>query len=207
MSQVCCTTFVAELFSHGWYNRNSLKLEHHQLNGHEFEQTRGDGEGQEAWLALVHGISMSQIELCDWTIRGNPKARDSHGIYSSRGWKTQKMHSSHQNKLNSSNSLAAQTATKHAEMPWGNKELSVSTFLNWVIFFSFFFFVSLIERILLKCQLSTVAFREPLSPSPPKQCENDCVESVFQNKTCLSARTQIDSAAQGKTLSVSHPFP
>ena len=38
---------------------------HHQLSGHEFEQTRGDGEGQEAWLALVHGISMSQIELCD----------------------------------------------------------------------------------------------------------------------------------------------
>ena len=36
----------------GWY---------HQLNGHEFEQTRGDGEGQEAWLALVHGISMSQL--------------------------------------------------------------------------------------------------------------------------------------------------
>ena len=27
---------------------------HHQ--GHEFEQTLGDGEGQEAWRAAVHGV-------------------------------------------------------------------------------------------------------------------------------------------------------
>ena len=34
---------------------------HHQLDGHEFEQSLGDGEGQEAWCAVVHGVSKSQI--------------------------------------------------------------------------------------------------------------------------------------------------
>ena len=29
--------------------------QHHQRNGHEFEQTQGDREGQEAWCAVVHG--------------------------------------------------------------------------------------------------------------------------------------------------------
>ena len=31
---------------------------HHQLNGHEFEQASGDGEGQgrETWRAAVHAI-------------------------------------------------------------------------------------------------------------------------------------------------------
>ena len=33
---------------------------HHRLNGHEFEQAPGDGEGQEAWCTAVHGISKSQ---------------------------------------------------------------------------------------------------------------------------------------------------
>ena len=35
---------------------------HHQLNGHEFERTRGDGEGQvrEVWGATVHGLAKSQ---------------------------------------------------------------------------------------------------------------------------------------------------
>ena len=67
MSQVCCTAFVAELFSHGWYNRNSLKLEHHQLNGHEFEQTRGDGEGQGSLGTAVHGVTKSWTQLSDGT--------------------------------------------------------------------------------------------------------------------------------------------
>ena len=30
---------------------------HHRLNGHEFGQTPGDGEGQGAWCAVVHGIA------------------------------------------------------------------------------------------------------------------------------------------------------
>ena len=32
---------------------------HHQLNGHECEQTPGDSKDREAWLAAVHGITKS----------------------------------------------------------------------------------------------------------------------------------------------------
>ena len=32
---------------------------HHRLNGHEFEQTLGDSEGQKAWRAAVHGVAES----------------------------------------------------------------------------------------------------------------------------------------------------
>ena len=38
----------------GWY---------HQLNGHEFEQTVEDSEGQEAWHVVVHGLAKSQALL------------------------------------------------------------------------------------------------------------------------------------------------
>ena len=33
---------------------------HRRLDGHEFEQARGDGEGQEAWCAAVHGVMENQ---------------------------------------------------------------------------------------------------------------------------------------------------
>ena len=39
---------------------------HHRLKGHEFEQTRGDSDGQtgkEVWHAAVHGITRSQTQL------------------------------------------------------------------------------------------------------------------------------------------------
>ena len=35
---------------------------HHQLNGHEFEQTLGDSD-REAWRAAVHGIANSWMRL------------------------------------------------------------------------------------------------------------------------------------------------
>ena len=35
----------------------------HQFNGHEFEQTPGDNEGQEAWRAAVHAVGKSQTQL------------------------------------------------------------------------------------------------------------------------------------------------
>jgi len=38
---------------------------HHQLNGHEFEQTLGDGEGQGSLRAAVHGVAKSQTQLSD----------------------------------------------------------------------------------------------------------------------------------------------
>ena len=33
---------------------------HHQLNGHESEQTPGDSEGQGTWHAAVHEVTNSQ---------------------------------------------------------------------------------------------------------------------------------------------------
>ena len=33
---------------------------HHGLNGHEFEQTLGDSEGQGSPAAAVHGVTKSQ---------------------------------------------------------------------------------------------------------------------------------------------------
>ena len=40
---------------------------HHRLDGYEFEQTLGVGDGQEAWCAAVHGVTKSQTLLSDWT--------------------------------------------------------------------------------------------------------------------------------------------
>ena len=36
---------------------------HHWLNGYEYEQAPGDGEGQGTWHAAVQGITKSQIQL------------------------------------------------------------------------------------------------------------------------------------------------
>ena len=38
---------------------------HHQLNGHGFEETLGDSEGQEAWHVAVPGVAKSQTRLSD----------------------------------------------------------------------------------------------------------------------------------------------
>ena len=35
---------------------------HHRLNGHEFEQAPGVGDGQEAWGAAVHGVAKDMSE-------------------------------------------------------------------------------------------------------------------------------------------------
>ena len=40
---------------------------HHWLNGHEFEQALGDGEGQGSIPWAVHGVAKSQTQLGDWT--------------------------------------------------------------------------------------------------------------------------------------------
>ena len=38
---------------------------HHQLNGHEFEQSLRDGEGQGSMRASVHGVANSRTQLSD----------------------------------------------------------------------------------------------------------------------------------------------
>ena len=40
---------------------------HHQLEGHEFEQTPGLGDDREAWRAAVHAVAKSRTWLSDWT--------------------------------------------------------------------------------------------------------------------------------------------
>ena len=44
---------------------------HHQLNGHELEQTLGDGEGQGSLRAAVHGIAKGQTPLSNKTTKEN----------------------------------------------------------------------------------------------------------------------------------------
>ena len=39
----------------------------HQLNGHEFEQALGDGEGQGSLAFCFHGIAMSNTQLSNST--------------------------------------------------------------------------------------------------------------------------------------------
>ena len=36
---------------------------HHRLNGHEFEQASGDGEGQGSLACCSHGVARSQTQL------------------------------------------------------------------------------------------------------------------------------------------------
>ena len=36
---------------------------HHQLNGHEFEQTLGESEDREAWSAAIHGAPKNRTRL------------------------------------------------------------------------------------------------------------------------------------------------
>ena len=40
---------------------------HHWLDGYEFEQALGVGDGWESWRAAVHGVTKSQTQLSDWT--------------------------------------------------------------------------------------------------------------------------------------------
>ena len=42
---------------------------HHWLNGHEFEQASGDGEGLRRLAAAVHGVANIRTWLSDWTTK------------------------------------------------------------------------------------------------------------------------------------------
>ena len=38
---------------------------HHRLDGHAFEQTEGDGDGQGGWCAAIYGVAKSQTRLSE----------------------------------------------------------------------------------------------------------------------------------------------
>ena len=40
---------------------------HHWLNGHEFEQSLRDGEGQGSWCAAIHRLAKSWTQFSGWT--------------------------------------------------------------------------------------------------------------------------------------------
>ena len=46
---------------------NEMVREHHQLSGHESEQTLGDGEGQGSLACCSLWVTKSQTQLSDWT--------------------------------------------------------------------------------------------------------------------------------------------
>ena len=54
---------------------------HHRFNGLEFEQTLGDGEGQETWGAAVHVVTKSWTQLGNQTTT-NIKSKGNTGFKS-----------------------------------------------------------------------------------------------------------------------------
>ena len=50
-----------------WVGEDEMVRWHHGLNGHEFEQTPGDSEGQGRLWSAVHGVTKSQTWLKDRT--------------------------------------------------------------------------------------------------------------------------------------------
>ena len=50
-----------------WVTEDEMIGWHHQLSGHEFEQTQEVVRNREAWHAPVHGVAKSQTWLSDWT--------------------------------------------------------------------------------------------------------------------------------------------
>ena len=61
---------------------------HHQLKGHELEQTPRDSEGQVAWRATVHGAAKSQTQLSGWTTTKDPLEEEMATHSSILAWKT-----------------------------------------------------------------------------------------------------------------------
>ena len=47
--------------------KGEMVARHHRLNGHEFGQALGDGEGQGSLVCCSHGVTKNQRWLSDWT--------------------------------------------------------------------------------------------------------------------------------------------
>ena len=50
-----------------WATEDEMLGWHHQLGGHEFEQTPGMVMDREGWCAVVYGVTKSWTRLSDWT--------------------------------------------------------------------------------------------------------------------------------------------
>ena len=67
---------------------------HHRLNGHEFEQTPGDGEGPGSLACYSHSVTKSGTRLSDWTTTVTHQQAQSHTQrhhYSSKTIRDQKV--------------------------------------------------------------------------------------------------------------------
>jgi len=53
---------------------------HHSLNGHEFEQTLGDGEGQGSLVCCSPRLTQNWTRLSDWTTTAKLKTKEDRGI-------------------------------------------------------------------------------------------------------------------------------
>ena len=58
---------------------------HHCLNGHEFEQAPGDGDGQEAWRAAAPGVTKSWTRLTEQQQLDGPEFEQIPGDGEGRG--------------------------------------------------------------------------------------------------------------------------
>ena len=96
---------------------------HHQINGHEFEQTPGDSEGREAWDAAAH----SHKELNMTEQLNNDK----------------RLHGHHRQKVGTNDKMQpcrAQPGEHLCEVTWNTLHTLAQQMLNKQSLFSFSFF-------------------------------------------------------------------
>ena len=65
LSTVLGTEYSAYIVITECDERNKMVGWHHWLNGHEFEQAPGAGDGQGSLACAVHGVTKSQTQLTE----------------------------------------------------------------------------------------------------------------------------------------------
>ena len=111
---------------------------HHWFKGHEFEQALGVGD-REAWHAAVHGVTMSQTWLSDWTGVGKWVNVTSQGIFTAQTafYLTEVIEifpgRGHGNPLQDS---CLENPMDRGYSPWGRKQSGMTERLTLSFFFS-----------------------------------------------------------------------